>query len=1784
MTTTGADVYERVQRRLAERGISGAQAEQVLGRVRQRMIQRGIYPTDTGSTRARTSHDFGEAYAPESAAIPTDVPVDMERMPEPYTPSIGPPGNTPYKRLTVGGGVGREIKPTQPMAPMPPRPSHAAPIVAELQRIDNAIAQSKEQLGSMGASERPLSGPPGSRPFREEQSRSIQNRLITLEARRKQILESPESLAPMQFDVPSAAPVQSQTWAESAGTSLMQGLEEPAEVANVAALLDGGLVTPEVANRFAMGYANRAAQPVSRGTAALNAATQQGAGSIVDLFLKDPGSALQGSIDLTTRSLGATGASLAAAPLAGAGAPLVVGAGSMSAEAINELGNSLSEEGVNPADAAAVLRAMNDPVVGARVRKKVLIKSGVVGSFDALTAKASSMIPGGKTPGRMAASHLAGLGVEMAGGAGGEAASQLASGKEFQGGDVLMEALAEMLPGAATLAGQNVMRPTREAAPSATGRGATQQAAGPVSPAPANATAPDNRYSGLIREATDRLRARAGGATDTQIVEAIQTMSDEERAQLFREVGLVPDQTSKQPDAPSTPQTPRRGGNTLSEILANDREAPEVRYARGEITRDEMVAELEAAFAKNPSERARREFEEMGKRDEERRRGDSNEGGVVAGGVRGPGPVEDAGRGGVAVPVDVRPVGGGVAEVVGNEGSQAGAQPGDVGGGRPDAEVEPWQMTRDEWEANRGDSKNTWGFGEDGTGAVWVSEQMPAPGGWIPETRYTLTPEEAAEYKRREAVKGKAGYAAKVEFRNRMLAKAKGKLTGDHRALVEIALSEGRQVAPEVLADYPELSENAKPQQPVAASSRQDYDDPSRLRNIGIGRTYAGRRVLASMSARGEPTTDPRMIDSASDYRRRGMEVLIRRDGEGFGYVIGVEPQQPGAVTAAPQREGATDEEGHQEGRPERLLTNEPAAPEAAPTGVLSPPPAGAAQAAPSVSPDLDAMSHDELRAYAKSIGVPPRGSPAGIRARIRKAQADQLSAKDNPAKTDSSLPKGQTPEYDALPAATRDQFEAAYAARDVDAMAGYLHAGNTTLRREFAARAGLERVPPGVKRTRAAVESWAQRSQSPSQTSIEPVPAESLAEASPRTSPPSSESERPAAPTAQSRQASSAASSPSPTPAARSDPSPATGSLSQTQPAPAATPDSPSTAAGSVSSPKSTLATLSPEKEARLAELKKRLAAKLNTELRSGFDPELFAIGAEMTALYVEKGARSFSSFARQMVADLGDAVKPYLKAFYNGARDMPGVDASGMDDAATVGATDIEAMLSARRLDYKIRDGLSDRQKVVAAEIEAAVQDQEASDRFYNEQIAGSQGGKVVSTDLARELSPTYHRNKKARLWAVDATGDAARAWSRDRIMRDVLNPPKRPDGERPVLLITGGSPGSGKSRSLQGAIDSADKVWDNQLTNAAEASKVIAAAVQAGWDVQVRYIYRPFEQTIPAIARRALPENEGRPVLVSDAAKSRVAAQRAIKELRLKYAGSDNVTVGARFNVEGGESQPVPVERVEEGGELAYTQDELRPLVESGLREVRESGKYPKEVVDAISGEQGEDGEAGAGRGGGVGTGGPREPTNGGQSISRATNGRTASGGGVHGQAEPVPSSPVAQATPPRVKKYREIADRLIAKAEALEKNSNRRFDDAPGAAITGGSGRRRSGLHKRTERAIEGSLNDLQKAKRLREAAGKWNARADNIDPEVIRQREERKAVVLEAREKVKAKESAERKAAPIINEDGDGVLRITAAEWKKADKDYKGLSIRDGVRVRTLLRGGTLHEVFITDMP
>lgn len=87
-----------------------------------------------------------------------------------------------------------------------------------------------------------------------------------------------------------------------------------------------------------------------------------------------------------------------------------------------------------------------------------------------------------------------------------------------------------------------------------------------------------------------------------------------------------------------------------------------------------------------------------------------------------------------------------------------------------------------------------------------------------------------------------------------------------------------------------------------------------------------------------------------------------------------------------------------------------------------------------------------------------------------------------------------------------------------------------------------------------------------------------------------------------------------------------------------------------------------------RAEELRRRLKAKLS-QLSSGIDPEILAIGTELAVYHIERGARRFAAFAKAVAQDLGttiEKIRPYLRSWYNGARDMiedMGGDVSGMD-----------------------------------------------------------------------------------------------------------------------------------------------------------------------------------------------------------------------------------------------------------------------------------------------------------------------------------------------------------------------------------------------------------------------------------------------------------------------------------------------------------------------------------------
>ena len=94
---------------------------------------------------------------------------------------------------------------------------------------------------------------------------------------------------------------------------------------------------------------------------------------------------------------------------------------------------------------------------------------------------------------------------------------------------------------------------------------------------------------------------------------------------------------------------------------------------------------------------------------------------------------------------------------------------------------------------------------------------------------------------------------------------------------------------------------------------------------------------------------------------------------------------------------------------------------------------------------------------------------------------------------------------------------------------------------------------------------------------------------------------------------------------------------------------------------------------KSRADELAAKLRAKMG-QLNSGIDPEMLAIGTELAVYHLEAGTREFVKFAKAVADHIGVTVeqaKPYLRSWYNGARDMMedhGLDVSGMDSPDAV------------------------------------------------------------------------------------------------------------------------------------------------------------------------------------------------------------------------------------------------------------------------------------------------------------------------------------------------------------------------------------------------------------------------------------------------------------------------------------------------------------------------------------
>ena len=84
---------------------------------------------------------------------------------------------------------------------------------------------------------------------------------------------------------------------------------------------------------------------------------------------------------------------------------------------------------------------------------------------------------------------------------------------------------------------------------------------------------------------------------------------------------------------------------------------------------------------------------------------------------------------------------------------------------------------------------------------------------------------------------------------------------------------------------------------------------------------------------------------------------------------------------------------------------------------------------------------------------------------------------------------------------------------------------------------------------------------------------------------------------------------------------------------------------------------------DAARALLKKKLG-----QVSAGIDPEIVQAGITLAGYHIEAGSRDFASYTKAMISDLGEAVKPYLRSWYEGVRYYPGFDNEGMTPVGQV------------------------------------------------------------------------------------------------------------------------------------------------------------------------------------------------------------------------------------------------------------------------------------------------------------------------------------------------------------------------------------------------------------------------------------------------------------------------------------------------------------------------------------
>jgi hypothetical protein len=221
-------------------------------------------------------------------------------------------------------------------------------------------------------------------------------------------------------------------------------------------------------------------------------------------------------------------------------------------------------------------------------------------------------------------------------------------------------------------------------------------------------------------------------------------------------------------------------------------------------------------------------------------------------------------------------------------------------------------------------------------------------------------------------------------------------------------------------------------------------------------------------------------------------------------------------------------------------------------------------------------------------------------------------------------------------------------------------------------------------------------------------------------------------------------------------------------------------------------------------------------------------------------------------------------------------------------------------RGIDSKIPfgEGLTDAQREIERNLADKIEGNlDESIREYMSQH-DAEGGKVLNTDTARELSPEYRADRTQSA----AVHEPASWIVKEMYARKLKEAPA--EGEKSYVLFTAGGTGAGKSSGLKvlsGVKEEAQIIYDTNMNGLDSAASKIDKALAAGKDAHIVYTWR---DPVDALVNGALPRAErmGRTVPITEHANTHVGAAKTIKELAKKYEGNPRVVLQVIDNSHG------------------------------------------------------------------------------------------------------------------------------------------------------------------------------------------------------------------------------------------------------------------------------------------